>query len=302
MAAKLDARFMSSKRTPKDPASGKARPAEGMGGLAKGLAIIEALATSGVQSAADAARASHSTRAAARRCLLTLTELGYVERIGREFRPLPRLRGLGRGRNLQELLVEESTPLLAAACRELNESVSLAVLDGESALFLARAEAEHIISTGVRVGARLPVYCSATGRILLSRHKADELRAMFNGRTFPRRTAKTLTGPALIIREIEAAAKAGFAATDEELEFGMRSLAVPVLSPDGDIVAALSVSAYSARVSRDILVERFRLQLEDTASELEARLYGQGRRTITRRQGSASTGRGTAATKNRIGA
>lgn len=90
----------------------EARRSEGMGGLAKGLAIIEALSSRGVQSSADAARASGSTRAAARRCLLTLVELGYVERIGREFRPLPRLRNLGRGSNLRDLLVQESAPIL----------------------------------------------------------------------------------------------------------------------------------------------------------------------------------------------
>src|SRR5260370_36676094 len=98
---------------------------EGMGGLAKGLAIVEAFATHGVMSIADAARASGATRAAARRCLITLAELGYVERFGREFRPLARLRRLGDATTKRDQLARLAQPLLARARDELTESVSL---------------------------------------------------------------------------------------------------------------------------------------------------------------------------------
>jgi IclR family transcriptional regulator, pca regulon regulatory protein len=245
-----------------------------MGGLAKGLAIIEALSAHGTQSAADAARAAGSTRAAARRCLLTLVDLGYVERIGREFRPLPKLRNLGQRSSLRERLIEQSGPLLAWARDQLNESISLAVLDGGSVLFIARAEAEHIISTGVRVGARLPFHCSATGRVLLSQLTGKDLSAAIGKKSFAQRTAKTLTRPSQIMDEVNAARDAGFAISDEELELGMRALAVPVRDPDGTIVAGLSVSAYSARVSRKDLLERFLLVLRECASQLEERCYG----------------------------
>lgn len=251
-----------------------ARPAEGMGGLAKGLAIIEALAARGVQSSADAARASRSTRAAARRCLLTLVELGYVERIGREFRPLPRLRNLGRGGNLRDRLVEGSQPILDRGRDELNESLSLAVLEGDAALFIARAEAEHIISTGVRIGARLPAYCSATGRVLLSQLNDDEVRALIGKKTFPQRTPKTLTKPAAILREIEKVRDDGFAVSDEELELGMRSLAVPVRDAAGHLVAALSVSAYSARIGRHVLLKRFLSVVQQCAAQIEEQCFG----------------------------
>src|SRR3979490_1232663 len=129
---------------------------EGMGGLAKGLAIIEAFAAHDVMSIADAARAAGATRAAARRCLLTLNELGYVERYGREFRPLERLRRLGGTMTKRDRLARLAQPLLVRARDELKESVSLAVLESETTLFIARADAEHIISTGVRIGAHMP--------------------------------------------------------------------------------------------------------------------------------------------------
>jgi IclR family pca regulon transcriptional regulator len=251
------------------------RPAEGMRGLAKGLAIIEALATGGVQSSADAARAAHSTRAAARRCLLTLAELGYVERIGREFRPLQRLRNLGRGSSLRDRLVEESRSILAWGRNELNESLSLAMLDGDAVLFIARAEAEHIISTGVRIGARLPAYCSATGRVLLSQMAEKDLRTVIGKKTFPQRTPKTLTKPSDVICEILAVRDAGFAVSDEELELGMRSLAVPVHDKGGNLVAAMSVSAYSARIDRQVLLKRFLPVVQECASQIEERCFGE---------------------------
>ncbi len=256
------------------PNSTNARRAEGMGGLAKGLAIIEALVTHGVQSSADAARASDSTRAAARRCLLTLVELGYVERVGREFRPLPRLRNLGRGSNLRERLIEASRPILARARDQLNESLSLAVLDEDSVLFIARAEAKQIISTGVHIGARLPAYCSATGRVLLSGLDDQDIRAIIGRKTFPQRTAKTLTRPAAIISEVIAVRDAGFAVCDEEVELGMRSLAVPVRDLEGKLAAAMSVSAYSARVSRLALIKTLLPVVQECAAQLEEACFG----------------------------
>src|ERR1700679_2289986 len=87
--------------------------------------------------------------AAPRRCLLTLHELGYVERTGREFRPLRRLRRLGGATTKRDRLIRLAQPLLGRARDDLKESVSLAVLEGDTSLFIARAEAEHIVSTGV---------------------------------------------------------------------------------------------------------------------------------------------------------
>src|SRR3981081_3313395 len=228
-------------------ASGE-RSREGMGGLAKGLAIIEALTTHGVLSVSDAARASRITRAAARRCLITLTELGYVEHSGRDFRPLARLRRLGGVTTKRDQIARLAEPLLARARDELAESVSLAVLDKDTSLFIARAEAEHIVSTGVRVGAHLPAYCSATGRVLLSQFSDDEIVERIGRKPLRSRTAHTITKISLLLAEIRAVRKRAYAISDEELELGMRALAVPVIGENGEIAAAISVSAASARV------------------------------------------------------
>jgi IclR family transcriptional regulator, pca regulon regulatory protein len=251
-----------------------ARPAEGMGGLAKGLAIIEALSLRGAQNAADAARAANSTRAAARRCLLTLVELGYVERVGREFRPLPRLLNLGQPRDRRDRLAELSNDILEHGRDQLNESISLAVLEGDHVVFIARADAEHIVRTGVRIGARLPAYCSATGRILMGALHDDDIRTIIGTKPLKRRTPHTIVDPKLLLNTIDESRASGFAIGDEELELGMRALAVPVRDLDGTIVAAISVSAYSARVSRKMFLSEFLDVVRDCALRVEERCFG----------------------------
>jgi IclR family pca regulon transcriptional regulator len=236
---------------------GTARKAEGMGGLAKGLAIVEAFSAQSVMSVADAARAAGATRASARRCLLTLTELGYVEHSGREFRPLKRLRRLGGVASRRDQLAQLAQPLLSRARDDLAESVSLAVLDNDGALFIARAEAEHIVSTGVRVGARLPTYCSATGRVLLSQFSDKEVLKRIGRKPLAQRTPHTLTTTSELLAEIRSVREKGYAVSDEELELGLRALAVPVIGPNDEIIAAVSVSAASARVRSADLRRRF---------------------------------------------
>jgi IclR family pca regulon transcriptional regulator len=245
-----------------------ARKAEGMGGLAKGLAIIEAFSIRDVMTVADAARASGATRAAARRCLLTLAELGYVEHSGHEFRPLSRLRGLGMASSKREQLARLAQPILEHGRDELEESVSLAVLDEDKAFFIARAEAEHIVSTGVRIGAHLPAYCSATGRVLLGQFGDKEIMGRLGKGPLPRRSARTLTDPADILAEIHTAHEKGYAISDEELALGIRALAVPVAGVNGEIVAAVSVSAASARVRTSDLRKRFLPVLQKCAKTL----------------------------------
>jgi IclR family transcriptional regulator, pca regulon regulatory protein len=236
---------------------GVTRKPEGMGGLAKGLAIVEAFSAHSVMSVADAARAAGATRASARRCLITLTELGYLERSGREFRPLTRLRRLGGLASRRDQLALLAQPLLARARDELAESVSLAVLDNDTSLFIARAEAEHIVSTGVRVGARLPVYCSATGRVLLSQFSDKDILARIGRKPLARRTPHTLTTPSELLTEIRSVRERRYAVSDEELELGLRALAVPVMGANDEIIAAVSVSAASARVRGADLRRRF---------------------------------------------
>ena len=151
---------------------------DNIGGLAKGLAIIEVFSTDRKPlTISAAARATNTSRASARRSLLTLLNLGYVVQVGSAFYPAPRLLRLGDAYFQNASLPQLAQSHLENARDEVHESVSLAVLDNYEPVFVARAEAEKIVSSLARVGRRLVGYCSATGRVLLADLPDSELDA-----------------------------------------------------------------------------------------------------------------------------
>lgn len=241
-----------------------------MAGLAKGLMILEAFAPErSALSVADAARCTGVTRAAARRCLLTLTALGYLVQEGRVFHPLPRLMRLGGAYLGTSPLPEAARPVLIAARDALEESVSLAVLEDGHAAFIARAEARRIVETGVKVGARLPLWCSATGRMLLAGEPEETVRAVLAAARLERRTPRTLVTMDDILGAVATARAHSVAICDEELELGLRAMAVPVRDPAGRTAAVMSVSTSSARVRLSEMRETMLPVLRHHAAMLE---------------------------------
>lgn len=250
-------------------APGRSRSPEGMAGLAKGLAVIELFgSTSSRLSVASAAEGIGVARATARRCLLTLVELGYVEHDGRYFRPTPRMLRLGSTYLDTSTLPGLAQQRLTDARDELGESVSLAVWEDGWSVFVARAEASRIVKTGVRVGARLPVHCSATGRVLLGALDDDRVLEVLGAAERECRTPHTLTDPGALLAVVREARQEGLAISDEELELGMRAIAVPVSDGAGRVVAAMSVSASSARVSAERMRREFGPVLRREAGRL----------------------------------
>jgi IclR family pca regulon transcriptional regulator len=246
---------------------------EGMGGLAKGLAIIEAFSPASPRmTVAEAARLANVTRPAARRCLLTLVDLGYLSHDGKFFSPLPRMLRLGGAYLSTSSLAQIAQPLLAAARDELQESVSLAVLDDGQSVFVGRAEAIRIVSTGAKLGGRLPAYCSATGRVLLSQKTNAEIERVILALPMTKLTSRTINEPEQVLDAIRRVNSDGYALSDEELELGMRAIAVPVRNRQGSIEAALSVSVSSARVSVNELIGRFLTVLIRVAERIERAL------------------------------
>lgn len=247
--------------------------AEGMAGLAKGLAILEGFGEATPKlTISEAARRTGLNRAVARRCLLTLVELGYLSHDGKYFQPTPRLLRLGDAYVESTALPQLANPHLAAVREQVHESVSLAVLQNDESLFIARSEVKRIINTGVRIGASVPAYASATGHVLLAALSAEELTAYLE-RCAPRaRTPKTPVTPEEIRRRVDLARTDRAALTDEELEFGLRSLAVPVLDSRGRTVAAMSVSATADRISMDQLRQEFLPVLREQSEQLGRKL------------------------------
>lgn len=204
--------------------------------------------------------------------VLTLLDLGYLAHDGKFFTPLPRMLRLGSAYLSTSSLTQIAQPLLANARDELQESVSLAVLDEGYSVFIARAEAIRIVSTGVKLGGRLPAYCSAIGRVLLSALPEDEIRRHLDSVPMKPLTSRTLGNRDAVMQAVKRAAEDGYAISNEELEIGMSSMAVPVKNRSGEIEAALSVSVFSGRVAVTTLEQTFLPVLLAVAARLQRSL------------------------------
>jgi IclR family pca regulon transcriptional regulator len=241
--------------------------------LEKGLAIIEAFdAALPELTLTAAARKTGLTRAAARRYLLTLVSLGYAESDGKSFRLLPRILRLGYAYLSTASLPKLAQPILDRVGERVREVVSLATLDGTEVVFLARSESRRVISATTSVGMRLPAYCTAMGRVMLAGLTDAEAERRLSGAPLRLLTSRTRTDLRDVMAEISAARKNGFAVSDEELETGLRSIAVPVTNPQGKVMLAMSVSLQTAHMTVEEMVEKILPELNAAKSAISSML------------------------------
>lgn len=230
---------------------------ESLGGLAKGLRIIECFSESTpVLTVSQAARAVSISPASARRCLLTMHELGYLSYDGKFFRPTPRMRRLGGAYTGSTPLPVLAEPHLRAVRDALDESASLAVLDGDQVSFIARAESQRIVTMNVRLGGRLPAHASAAGRVLLADQPDEQVEELLRAARYDVTGPNTLRSAEQVMDRIRQVRAEDVSITDEELEPGVRTVAVPVRDSSGAVRAALSLAVSSARVTVDELRTR----------------------------------------------
>ncbi|MBA4489383.1 IclR family transcriptional regulator C-terminal domain-containing protein [uncultured Paracoccus sp.] len=229
-----------------------------MGGLAKGLAVIESFtAERPRQSIAEVSATSGLDRATARRCLLTLAELGYADYDGKFFTLTPRVLRLGTACLATMPLPRLVQPTLDRLSETLNESVSVSILDGAEIVYVARAARQRVMSIGLSPGSRLPAYCTSMGRVLLASLAEAEARAVLGAGPLPARTALTLTVPTQIMARLELVRSRGFEVIDQEVEIGLRSIAVPLMNARGRVVAALNVGVAAVQKSVEDLQVQF---------------------------------------------
>jgi len=237
--------------------------------LARGLLVIQAFAGhTGSQSVADVARRTGLSRAAVRRFLMTLQVLGYAESNGRDYRLTTQVLKLGFSYLSSTSLPVLAQPLLERITEAVHESSSLSVADGDEIVYLARSTANRVMSVGLSVGSRLPSYCTSMGRILLAALPDDRLDAYLKRTDAIALTPKTVTGKKLLKEIILSVRRDDYAVTDEELELGLRSIAVPVRTRSGRVVAAMNIGVHVARVSLLQMVERFLPILQENARAL----------------------------------
>ena len=235
--------------------------------LEKGLLVIEAFDVSRPRlTLSDVSKLTGITRAAARRYLLTLTKLRYAEFDGRYFSLTPRILRLGYAYLSSASLSAQVQPFLERISEVTGESSSAAVLDGDDIVYIARSATRRIMSIGLGVGSRLPAHCTALGRAILAYQPEDGLRAYLQRVRLEARTPKTITDKSTFQAALETTRAQGYTIVNEELEYGLRSIAVPVLQKNGRVPIALNLSAQAGRVSAEEMEERF-LPLLKSASE-----------------------------------
>jgi IclR family pca regulon transcriptional regulator len=243
---------------------------DNVGSLRKGLGIIEILAAhpDGL-TLTDAANKSGLTRAGARRFLLTLVATGYAVQNGRNFRLSPRLLSLVRTWLQGASLWSYAEPFMREVAAELNESCSAAVLSGEDIVYVARVPGRHIVSVVLQVGTRLPAWCTSMGRVLLAGLPEAERNALLDGARIEGETDRSVTDRKRLAEIMRGVGEAGFAIVDQELEIGLRSIAVPIRDRLGKTVAALNVSTHSSRNSCETMERHFLPALQQAARSIE---------------------------------
>jgi IclR family transcriptional regulator, pca regulon regulatory protein len=242
--------------------------------LARGLKIIQAFdAETRAMTLSDIARRVDLPRATARRALVTLAALEFVETDGRLFRLTPRILTLA-GAYLNSNPI---TTILQPACerlaRTLQESCSAAVLDGADIVMIAHAAPQRLMASGAGVGFRLPAFCTSLGRVLLSALPDERLEAFLKALRPTALTPQTDTDKAALRRAIAAARAQDHALVDQEAELGFRSIAVPVRRFDGAVVVAINVGVHIQRASLERMRGEFLPVLLAEAEELRTQLF-----------------------------
>jgi IclR family pca regulon transcriptional regulator len=247
---------------------------EFMATLAKGLAVLSSFGEQRpAMTLSEAAEATGLSRAAARRVLRTLSGLGYVVQAGRHFSLAPRILELGFAYLSTQSWIDRAEPLMKELSHALQESCSAAILQGTEIVYVARMPAPHrLMSTTLAVGSRLPAAHTSLGRIQLGFLDKAELQRRLAATPLVAYTPRTIVDRDALMERIAEDHAQGYSIVDEELEKGLRSLAVPIVTRSGVNIAAINLSAHSSRTSRSELRDRFLPQLRAVARQISQSL------------------------------
>lgn len=254
----------------------------------RGLAVIRCFdADHPARTLSEVAHTCDLTRAAARRLLLTLADLGYVHQDGRLFRLTPRVLELGYSYLSSYTLPQIAEPHLEQLVARVRESSSLCVLDGDDIVYVARVPTRRIMTASITVGTRFPAYVTSVGRVILAHLPDEEIELRLERAELRPLTARTITSPDALRAELRRVRRQGYAVVDQELEEGLRSVAAPVRDRGGQVVAAVNIAVHAGRNSVDSVRSDLLPHLLATVAGIEGDL------TVTNPARAASPGSGT---------
>jgi IclR family pca regulon transcriptional regulator len=250
--------------------------------LARGLSVLRVFDADNPElTMSQVARLAGLTRPTARRSLMTLVELGYVQTDGRYFKLRPRILELGYAYLSSATLPDIAKPHLEILARTVNEACSIAVLDGDDVIYIGRVTTKRIMTLAINVGTRFPAYATSMGRVLLAAQTPEQVDHYLARNELRPFTPKTITEPVKFRAMIRRVQSQGYAISDQELEQGIRSLAVPVRDETGTTVAAMNISMHASRGAtgtiRDELLPHLLAAVKSVEEDM-ARQYGHGGR------------------------
>ncbi len=237
--------------------------------LERGLAVIRALSDPDTKTLSDVARLTGLTRASARRFLRTLDQLGYVSQEEGRFALTPQVLELGYAYLSSLTLPELARPHLTRLVAEVEESSSVSVLDGSDIVYVARVSTRRIMRVAITLGTRFPAPATSMGRVLLAGLPAPDRARALGRLPLDQLTPRTITDRAALEAELQRVEDQGFALVDQELELGLRSIAVPIRDPSRTVVAATNLSVAAAGTGMDDMRTRLLPALRQTAAAIE---------------------------------
>ena len=243
-----------------------------MTSLARGLLVIQSFTPQTPQmTISQLSVKTGLSRAAVRRCLYTLTKLGFAGiEDGSRYALRPRMLTLSNSYSSSNSLSTAAQPILERMSAALHESFSVATLDGDDIVYVARSNVSRVMSDDLHIGSRLPAYCTSMGRVLLAYLPVEQLEqylARVDLVPHTTRTVNSIEKLRLLLRNVR---RNGYALCDQEFEVGLRSLAVPVYSPSGRVVATINLSGHAPRMPVFDMQTRFLPHLRNAAAELGA--------------------------------
>jgi IclR family pca regulon transcriptional regulator len=247
--------------------------------LERGLAILSTFtSTRSLLGVSEVAREVALSRSSAHRYISTLARLGYLEQdpATRRYRLGLRVLDLGFSALNSMELRQVAAPDLQALSDRTGHTVNMAVLDGVDIVYIDRcrsaSQGQREIDLNLQVGSRLPAYCTSMGKVLLAGLPAGERSARLAQIELTQRGPNTITARAALEAELRLVEKRGLAVNNEELAYGLRSIAVPVHGQRGEVAAAINLAVHRSLVSMEDLAVRLAPTLQATARGIATRL------------------------------
>lgn len=244
--------------------------------LMRGLVVLEVLSQAQEPlSLSEVARLCNTSRASARRLLFTLRTLGFASETDDGFELRPKVMELGDAFLAGTGFPKVTHRHLSRLAHEVQDTCSLTVLDGDDVVYVDRVKATRLLVVDIDVGTRIPAYITSTGRVLMAGLSDHELEQRIAGTAMRPLTSMTTTSPAKVLEEVRHARERGYAIASQELDEGLRSIAVPVHDESGTVVAALNVSTHVSRTSLEKLRDVVLPTLLETSSAISQDLAEQ---------------------------